>query len=140
MEQAFLDGLKAWFSRYVHSFGGATGSRQPMELKEVHTAYVCRDITILAESECLKGGDIVLAGAIGLLHDVGRFPQYAKYGTFKDSQSENHGELGVRVINEAGILEGLPDDEKAVILESVKFHNAYSVPAMGSRPALFLKL
>lgn len=140
MKQEFLDGLKEWFSAYVRPFRDLPEGPQAIELKEAHTANVCRNIAMIAGAEGLKTGDIVLAEAIGLLHDVGRFPQYARYGTFKDSQSENHGELGVRVIAESHILEGLPEDERAIVISSVKFHNAFSMPLLESRPALFLKL
>ena len=43
----------------------------------------------------------------GLLHDVGRFPQYSMYGTFFDSASVDHGCLGAEIITEKFDWEGI---------------------------------
>jgi hypothetical protein len=71
---------------------------------------------------------MMLAETIGLFHDIGRFPQYAKYKTFRDSLSVNHGLLGADTLVEKKILRTLPDDEQEIIIQSVKFHNAFAVP------------
>lgn len=45
-----------------------------------------------------------LAELIGLLHDIGRFEQIRLYNTFVDSKSVNHGELGVKILFEDGLI------------------------------------
>ena len=70
----------------------------------------------------------MLAESVALFHDVGRFPQFAKYKTFRDSISVNHGLLGAETLVENNVLRSLLDDEQELIIESVKFHNAFSVP------------
>ena len=43
--------------------------------------------------------DLRVAETTALLHDVGRFRQYAVYRTFRDQTSENHARIGLRLIN-----------------------------------------
>src|SRR5512140_2415439 len=72
--------------------------------------------------------ETMLAESVALFHDVGRFPQYAKYKTFRDSISVNHGLLGAETLVENRVLQNLSEDEQELVIESVKFHNAFSVP------------
>ena len=84
---------------------------------------------------------IIIAEAIGLLHDVGRFPQYAQYKTFRDSISVNHGKLGAEVIDQENVLGGLPLNEQEVIMDAVRFHNAFAVPdSLDPETTFFLKM
>ena len=50
---------------------------------------------------------IYTARAAALLHDAGRFQQYAEYKTFSDALSEDHAELGVKVIQNSGLLDNV---------------------------------
>jgi hypothetical protein len=63
-----------------------------------------------------------------LFHDVGRFPQYARYGTFNDRISVDHGRMSVNVLRESGVLDSLPDRDRRVVLASVFLHNKPSLP------------
>jgi hypothetical protein len=58
-----------------------------------------------------------------------RFEQYRRYRTFYDSTSENHAALGVAVIRENRLLEGLTKQEADTILQSVGLHNVFKVPS-----------
>ncbi len=134
--------FKQWFRSYCASFYTPDEEdRKNIALKEEHTAYVCSTILEIAGGESLAAGDAVIAEAVALFHDVGRFPQYAKYKTFKDSLSVNHGELGAGELARAGILDHLPAREQEIIYTAVKFHNAFKIPDVVSRDAIiFLKL
>ena len=82
-----------------------------------------------------------MAEAIALLHDVGRFPQYAQYKTFNDRISVNHAELGARIITSEGVLKEFPPDEQEIITDAVKFHNAFAIPSLKNpEKEFFLKL
>ena len=35
---------------------------------------------------------------LGMLHDIGRFEQFTRYGTFKDAESVDHAELGADIL------------------------------------------
>ncbi len=134
--------FKQWFSGYCASFYTSDEEdRRNLALKEEHTAHVCANILNIAIEESLDAGTAMIAEAVALLHDLGRFPQYAKYKTFMDSLSINHGELGARELAGAGILNNLPVREQEIIITAVKFHNAFKIPDLACLDAIiFLKL
>ncbi len=142
MKQTELDRLKAWFARYCGRFHTPRREDQlNYTLKEVHTRNVCRDIALIAGESGLSEDLVALAEAIGLFHDVGRFPQYEQYGTFRDAVSVNHGLLGSKVIIQEGVLDGLPERERRIIITAVKYHNSFSIPDLGdNETVLFLRL
>jgi hypothetical protein len=134
--------LKHWFSAYCRRFypPDEKGMKN-IALKELHTHRVCENMAVIARSVFQNNTKILLAEAIGLLHDIGRFPQYARYGTFRDGASVNHGKLGAEVIEEEHILSGLPFTEQEVIVDAVRFHNAFAVPDhLDPEKIFFLKM
>jgi len=121
--------FREWFSGYCKTFYSSNAEDQRnILLKEVHTFNVCRNILDLAEELSLNDKQRLLAETVALFHDIGRFPQYARYKTFKDSISVNHGLLGAETLIRENILHMLPREEQEIVIESVKFHNAFSVP------------
>ena len=122
--------LKAWFESYTRSFmTGKTPFDSPLELKIEHTARVRDNICQLGRSVDLTDGQLCLAETIGLFHDLGRFEQYRRYRTFNDRQSANHAYLSIDVLNRTAVLDTLPADEKATIIDAIRFHNAPVLPA-----------
>jgi hypothetical protein len=79
----------------------------------------------------------LLAEATGLFHDIGRFPQYARYKTFRDSISVNHGKLGAEILGEKGFLGGIDAKESGTIVNAVKFHNAFAAPLLDNAEDFF---
>jgi hypothetical protein len=76
-----------------------------------------------------------------LLHDAGRFPQYRRWRTFRDSDSDNHARLSVELIREERLLDGIPADEQLLIEEAVRFHNLFTLPDQVQSPTrLYMKL
>ncbi len=142
MTEKDIASFKAWFKNYVGSFRFPDEKdRKNIALKEEHTYNVCRNIVLIAKGSSLTGAKLLLAESIGLFHDVGRFEQYRKYRTFRDSVSVNHAAFGAAILDEEKLLENLPEEEQDIILSSVKFHNALAMPALqGSDARLFLKL
>lgn len=121
--------FKDWFSNYVKSFFSLDVEDQKnISLKEKHTSHVCKNIIEITNELNLSNRDIMLAETAALLHDIGRFPQYAKYKTFKDAISVNHGFLGAKTLLDKKILWNLPDNEQKLIIKAVRFHNAFSIP------------
>ncbi len=134
--------IKKWFADYVDAFKkGDPEIQENIELKQDHTSRVCKEILKIGESLGLTEEELNLAEIIALLHDVGRFEQYARYRTFKDSKSENHAELAVKIIIEKQILEHLCNDTQDVIIYSIRHHNYPNLPE-GERENLlfYLKL
>lgn len=142
MDAADLLHLQQWFTGYVATFGDLDpeGFRN-IRLKEDHTHRVVSCMQALAEGEGLAEDETLLACAVALLHDVGRFPQYRRWRTFRDSVSENHAQLSLQVIRDAGLLEKLPSGERLLIEEAIRFHNLLALPAQFSSPTdLYIRL
>lgn len=121
--------LKDWFDAYTQAFlSGDPALDSPLTLKIEHTSRVCENIRQLSRSLALSAERVHLAEAIALFHDLGRFEQYRQYQTFNDRRSVNHAIKGVDVLTHADILELLPDDEKPILIDAVRFHNAPTLP------------
>ena len=140
MQKEDLDFFKKWFLDYVARFTSPeVFIQENIKLKIEHTARVCENILLLAKAEKVGEEGCRLAEAIALFHDLGRFEQFMKYRTFKDSESENHALLGVKILENTGILSRLPPIEKDLILKAVECHNLMEIPgcAENSREFLF---
>jgi hypothetical protein len=138
MNQDDLNFLKAWFSDYCRSFYSSDiEDRKNILLKERHTFDVCKNITAIAKRLSSDENSLLLAETVALFHDVGRFPQYARYKTFRDGVSVNHGLLGAQTLGEKNILKILSPGEQEIVIKSVKFHNAFSVPKKAKEDVLF---
>jgi putative nucleotidyltransferase with HDIG domain len=134
--------LHLWFENYVNGFlSGETESDINVELKKYHTIRVRDAIIDIGKSINLHEDDMYIAEACAILHDIGRFEQHKKYGTFADSKSENHAALGVKIIREYDVLWDFPVKCKDIILQSVGCHNMATIPAGFKPDSLeFLKL
>ena len=133
-----LESFKKWFSDYCSSFYSSdAGDQKNISLKEDHTFRVCQNMSEITEALSLNDNRKMLAEAVALFHDIGRFPQYAKFKTFRDSVSVNHGLLGAQTIVEKGVLRNLSVDEQEIIVQSVTFHNAFSVPKKEKKEIVF---
>jgi len=140
--QEILPGLKTWFKDYTRRFSSDDPSvQESMDLKIDHTGRVCEAIINIGESLDLSRGDLCLAEAAALLHDIGRFEQYSRYRTFSDYRSEDHAALGVRVIKANRVLHDLEPAIAEIIMRVVGYHNRASLPVgKDERRLFFLKL
>jgi putative nucleotidyltransferase with HDIG domain len=141
MNQEELTLLKKWFTGYCASFSTVVREdRQNITVKQHHTEEVCTNALLIGRSLGMNGENLLLAEAIALLHDVGRFPQYQRYKTFDDSISVNHATLGAQVILEKNVLGTLSKDQRDLIVHAVTLHNVYSLPEkLDDRNMLFAK-
>jgi hypothetical protein len=140
-EDAFED-LPRWFRGYVQTFkSGNPAEDRNILLKEEHTHRVRQEIREIGESIGLDDEDLRLAEVMALFHDLGRFPQYALYGTFSDRISCDHAALSVKVLLENGVLDSLDPSEQDLILKAISYHNRAALPESESeRCLLFSKL
>lgn len=133
-----LQELKNWFTDYVHTFHYSEPEKQRnIDLKENHTRRVCGEILNIGKQLGLDEDQLRLAEIIALLHDIGRFDQYARYSTFRDRSSENHAAIGIRIINQCGILESFDNNIKNIIIRAIQYHNRQSVPLAETETCLF---
>ncbi|HDQ41015.1 MAG TPA: HD domain-containing protein [Desulfonatronum sp.] len=115
--------------RYARDFFLPVGrDRVNMFLKLDHCLRVFREAGAIAASEGLTGEMGRTAVWAALFHDIGRFPQYARYATFDDRKSVNHGRLGVRVLKQRGFLRFLDQELQKIVLAAVILHNCRFLP------------
>ncbi len=120
--------LKGWFAAYVRSFFTAEQEKQKnFMLKIRHTARVCWHAQRIASSLGLGGQARRVAGAVALLHDVGRFEQMRRYNTFDDRRSVDHGLLARQILEESRCLDHLPAGQQQTVLQAVEQHNKLRV-------------
>ena len=120
MERNELERLRSWLAGYCRSFyGGGEADDRNITLKELHTARVCTNILPIARGEGVDENSLLLAETIALFHDIGRFPQYQRYKTFRDSISVNHAALGGEVLRQEKVLDKLPRHEQDIVIRSV---------------------
>ena len=83
------------FGKYTDAYD----SKDPkIALKIEHTYHVAEVADQVAHSLGLSQEDCDLAWILGMLHDVGRFEQVRRYGTFVDSQSIAHALMSCQVL------------------------------------------
>ena len=133
-----MEDLKNWFANYVQTFKvGDTKSQRNIVLKEEHTKLVCKNILDIGGKLGLSNEDLQLAEVIALLHDIGRFEQYARYQTFADHHSVNHAEFGVGILQENGVLRKLDESTRNLVLRTISYHNRAALPQGETETCLF---
>jgi hypothetical protein len=142
MERADFSFFKDWFNRYVAGYYGAAGdSPASIRLKEDHTARTCEEIIGLGRNLALPEPDLLLVETAALFHDVGRFPQWQRHGTFNDRESEDHALLGLAVLSRSGVLNRIRADDAEVVEEAIRYHNVKELPThLTDRSLCFAKL
>ena len=129
MTKQQLRKISDWFDSFVATFCGETPAEQRnYELKIVHTRQVRALSERLAASLDFTPEELALAAAIAICHDVGRFPQYQRYGTFNDAASTNHATLALQTLKIEGVLDSLATEDRSVLLAAVALHNVYILP------------
>jgi hypothetical protein len=100
------------------------------QIKKSHTYRVVRNMKTIAAMSGFSRNDVEMAMIIGLLHDIARFEQFARYHTFNDDISENHAEMAVRIIAEQQFLDGFKPEKIDIIIRSILHHNIPHLPVI----------
>jgi len=138
IEDTTVGVLNDWFAAYVGTFKGKDGTADGnILLKEEHTRRVRQEILAIGRALDLSDDDLRLANVIALFHDIGRFEQYARYGTFVDRRSCNHAELGVSILEREGILDHCDPSTGGLILRTIRYHNRAELPREETKRCLF---
>lgn len=137
-----LEYLRDKFNQYCRSFYSPSAEDQKnILLKQEHTSKVCENMAMISGDVFSDGRLRTVAQAVALCHDIGRFPQYKTYRTFKDSESVNHAALGAAVLLQEDFLAEVEAKDRDIIVSAVRFHNVFSIPPNISPEVLpFLKL
>ena len=134
---------KAVFLRYAEDYDT---QNILIRHKIEHTFRVAELSEGCAASLDMNGADTDLAWFLGLLHDIGRFEQVRRFGTFVDSQSVDHAELSGDILFRDGLLErfpgeGLPEGWQAIAETAVRQHNKLKLPdALDDRTRRFAEI
>jgi hypothetical protein len=121
---------RAQFDRYVAQFRGPGGKLDyALAAKFGHTAEVC-EITekIVAGEACFSSHETLVFRLCALFHDISRFEQYAKFRTFLDTRSFDHGSRSAALIDELGLVPELPAEDRACIINAIRMHNKFAIP------------
>lgn len=140
--KAVLERLKPLVQSYIDSFPQDDADVQTnFLLKREHTARVCEEMSFLAGKLRLDSHETALAEICALLHDIGRFEQYHKYRTFMDPVSEDHAEIGLKVIDKHNMLKGLSEYDRSLVRDAVSNHNRRRIdPALERRSRFFTQM
>ncbi len=137
-----LNRIRTGFSAWVEGFrtGGAP-LPAGLQLKLDHTRRVAANARDIARGLDWPPEDVRLAEALGWLHDMGRFAQFAEFGHFHDATSFDHGDRGAEIAARSGLLDGLDDEPRACLLAGIRHHNVKTIPADLPPPQVrFLRL
>ena len=103
-----------------------------IKLKVDHTYRVASLCDEIARSLGLSSRDVEIAWTSGMLHDIGRFEQVRRYGTFADGQSVDHAQFGADLLFKEQLYErfvpGTDSEKKALIEKAIRMHNVFLMP------------
>lgn len=130
---ADISGHVRAFEDYARAYRtGEAGHDFHLDLKAGHSMNVLRHARDMAAAERVFADDPVLARAFllcALYHDLGRFEQFARFGTFNDKTSVNHGRLSARELLRTGLLKGESARVRRLVLAGAALHNRFALPA-----------
>lgn len=114
------------FDKYVEKYDM---SDEMISSKYYHTYRVCEQSIAISKSLNLNEEDTNLAYLIALLHDIGRFEQQKRFGTFNDAKSVDHALLGCNLIFDDGLIREFIDDDSydEIIKKAVFNHNKLAI-------------
>lgn len=119
--------VKDTFKRYTDAYDATD---EKVKLKIDHTYRVAEICERIARTEGLSDTDVDLAWLLGMLHDVGRFEQLRRFGTFNDAESIDHAQFGADILFVDGKIRDYvaETDEDELIEQAIRAHNMYRVP------------
>lgn len=142
----FKDYVREQFKSYTDKYDMSDAK---INLKAYHTykvAELCEDI---AKSIGLDEMDVLIAWISGMLHDIGRFEQVRRYGTFFDGQSVDHAQFGADLLFKEGLYETIVPylenetkeeylQKRELIEKAIRVHNVFRMPPdMSEREKMF---
>lgn len=122
MKKNKFEHYKNLFDGYTNKFIANNNSNN-IQLKLTHSYKVCENMEKLAKALNLSQESLRIAKIIGLLHDIARFPQYGKYGTFRDDLSFDHAAKAVEIIEAEKFFKNEEKEVARAIKNSIENHN-----------------
>ena len=129
MNQDLVQQIAERFLAFAAPYLDEPGDLFAYRLKIKHTGRVRENAEEIASASGVSGPVHLAARIAAVLHDVGRFPQYKEFRTFRDAESANHAGLSVRHALRAKMLRDVPTDIRRMVLGAVFLHNVRALPA-----------
>jgi len=104
-------------------YGDDEAVNKALRLKLDHSLKVLEHAEHLVEGEQITGHLGYLCKLAALYHDIGRFPQFARYQTFNDRESTNHGRQGVLTLRALNLPGELSSNDWRTIRFAIGQHN-----------------
>ncbi len=135
MEKILLvEGTQFLEDQYRQSLKGMdVVQTENLKMKYDHSLRVAANCRYLAEELELEERDAILIELMGLLHDVGRFAQFVKYGNFDDVQSEDHANLSVKILADQHLFIALDEEDQNLVREVISNHNEIEFSSSNER-------
>lgn len=127
-----MSGRTSWrmggaFVRLAAEYEARLGDRREhIVLKRDHSLRVHALATRIVAGEGLARPELYRAAA--LMHDIGRFSQFERFGTYRDDLSVDHGEVGADVLGQSDFLQCFGSEDRARLVETVRLHNKRELP------------
>ena len=116
--------IRIWFEQYINSFRDDKNVLLPaLELKYQHSLRVAQNARQIGFGINLAEAEVLLAEICGLVHDIGRFQQYERYGSFRDEDTMDHGLAGRRTLESEGAQTLFGESDWERVSCAVEFHN-----------------
>jgi hypothetical protein len=125
-----MEEYRSWFDSFTGEFirkAVENGDKDNIRIKVDHSFRVLDNMNRITASLALDDAMRELARIVALFHDLGRFPQYMRYKTFNDGESENHALLALKVLRENGPLAALSREHRRLVLGAIWLHNRFSI-------------
>lgn len=121
--------LEETFKQYTDQYDV---SDPKIKLKVDHTYRVAKLCEEIAQSIGLSAEDVEIAWVCGMLHDIGRFEQVKRYGTFFDNVSVDHAQFGAYLLFCEGLYEKFvlckDVEQKELVEKAIRVHNVFRIP------------
>ena len=121
---------RAAFLAYTAEYDSGDGM---IRHKIEHTFRVAENCGRIAASLGMTEDGVDFAWFLGLLHDIGRFEQVRRYGTFIDAVSVDHAEFGADLLFREELIrrfpaEGLTAKQLETLETAIRLHNKLALP------------
>lgn len=95
--------------------------------KIVHSKRVANLMLQLAQKLQLTEEQKKIAYLIGILHDIGRFEQQAKYHSYDDTITIDHGSYGAKLLKDGLLKKFYQGNYEDCIIQAVRNHNQLTI-------------
>ena len=129
-----IEHAKKAFGRYLDQYDREDDK---IKLKIVHTYGVVRCMNQITKKMGLSKEERKLAELIALLHDIGRFEQLKRFGSFEPGLMD-HAAYGAEILFEEGMIREFIEDSRydEIIRMAIEKHSAYKLIGISDPCAL----